>query len=172
VIIVGKFLELVTADCGWEYVKRVNCSGAVLVLVYHTDRDEYLMVEQYRPPVGCRVQEWAAGLIDDGEKPAEAAVRELYEETGVKVAQEELIDLGCVFSGVGITNEEVKLYALEINNNTVIDEPDIQGTEVDHELRRIWVKEIDLYTIKAAKALSVLVRYKAVKHNPDISFPD
>jgi len=169
---VGKYFELVTTESGWEYVKRVNCAGAVLVLVYHTDRDEYLMVEQYRPPVGCRVQEWAAGLIDAGEKPKETAVRELYEETGVRIEQSDLVDLGSIYSGVGMTNEEVRLFAVEINNSTVIEEPHIQGREIEHELRTVWVKEIDLYTIKAAKALSVLVRYKAVKHNPNIAFPD
>ncbi|MGD9807231.1 MAG: NUDIX hydrolase [Deferribacterales bacterium] len=168
----GKFLELVTTESGWEYVRRVNCAGAVIILVYHTDRQEYLMVEQYRPPVGCRVQEWPAGLIDEGEEPIETAVRELYEETGVRITQSDLMDLGSIYSGVGMTNEEVRLFAVEINNSTVIDEPDIQGTEVAHGLRTIWMKETDLYTIKAAKALSVLVRYKAVKHNPDIVFPD
>ncbi|ADD67303.1 NUDIX hydrolase [Denitrovibrio acetiphilus DSM 12809] len=168
----GKFLELVTTDCGWEYVKRVNCPGVVLVMVYHTDRQEYLMVEQYRPPVGCRVQEWAAGLIDKGETPKQAAVRELYEETGVKVTEDRLIDLGRIYSGVGMTDEEVNLFALEIDNSTIIDVPDVKGAEITHELKTVWKKETELYTLKAAKALSVLVRYKALKHNPSISFPD
>lgn len=168
----GKFLELVTAECGWEYVKRVNCLGAALVLVYHTDRDEYLMVEQYRPPVGCRVLEWAAGLIDEGEEPRQAAVRELYEETGVKVCESDLIDLGSVYSGVGMTSEEVRMYAVEINNSTLIEKPDIKGTEIAHKLKTVWVKEKNLYTIKAAKALSVLARYKAIKEYPDIVFED
>lgn len=166
----GKFLELVTTDCGWEYVKRVNCAGVVLVLVYHTGREEYLMVEQYRPPIKCRVQEWPAGLIDDGETPRQAAVRELYEETGVKVTEDKLIDLGKIFSGVGMTDEQVNLFALEIDNNTKIDVPDIQGAEIEHDLTTVWIKETELYTVKAAKALSVLVRYKAIKHNPDIVF--
>jgi len=166
----GKYLELVTSETGWEYVRRVNCPGVVIVLVYHTDRDEYLMVEQYRPPVKARVLEHPAGLIDAGETPQEAALRELLEETGVSVSADELIDLGRVYSGVGMTDEEVDVFAVEINDAMEIKKPDIQGAEIVHELVTKWVKEEDLFKVKASKALSVYVRYKAKKNNPDIVF--
>ncbi|PLX68524.1 MAG: hypothetical protein C0603_05065 [Denitrovibrio sp.] len=168
----GKFLELVTTDEGWEYVKRVNSNGAAIVLVYHTDREEYLMVEQYRPPIGCRVLEMPAGLIDQGESPSETAVREVYEETGVRITQDDLIDLGVVYSGVGMTNEEVNIFAVEINTDTLIEEPAIEGTEIAHGLVTKWLKEEELYLLKAAKALSVFMRYKIKKQNPDMVFPD
>lgn len=167
----GKYLELHTTDGGWEYVRRVNCPGVVIVLVYHMDRGEYLMVEQYRPPVGCRVLELPAGLMDPGESPEEAALRELYEETGVKVSGESLINLGVIYSGVGMTDEEANIFAVEIDSATVIDMPDIQGAEVEHGLVTKWLKEEELYLVKAAKALSVFAKYKAKKANPEIVFP-
>lgn len=167
----GKHLELLTTESGWEYVRRINCPGVVIVLVYHTVREQYLMVEQYRPPVQRRVLELPAGLIDIGETPAQTAVRELYEETGVKITEYELIDLGVIFSGVGMTDEEVNIYAVEINNDTVIEDPDIKGAEVHHKLTTKWITEDELFLVKAAKVLSVYARYKAKKNNPDIIFP-
>jgi len=41
-----------------------------------------LLVEQFRPPVGKATLEFPAGLIDAGETPEQAALRELREETG------------------------------------------------------------------------------------------
>jgi 8-oxo-dGTP pyrophosphatase MutT (NUDIX family) len=41
-----------------------------------------LLVEQFRPPVGKSTLEFPAGLIDAGETPEQAALRELKEETG------------------------------------------------------------------------------------------
>jgi ADP-ribose pyrophosphatase len=41
-----------------------------------------MIIVQYRPPVEAFCVEFPAGLIDEGESPEEAAVRELREETG------------------------------------------------------------------------------------------
>jgi len=46
------------------------------------DSMDTLLVEQFRPPVGKATLEFPAGLIDKGETPQQAALRELREETG------------------------------------------------------------------------------------------
>ncbi len=49
-----------------------------------TSRDEIVMVRQYRHGVRALTLEIPGGIIDPGESPAQAAVRELLEETGYR----------------------------------------------------------------------------------------
>jgi ADP-ribose pyrophosphatase len=83
----GRFLELVR-DGRWEFVRRKNISG-IVVIVAVTDARELVLVEQERPAVGARVIELPAGLAgDEGEETLdEAARRELLEETGYLAAR-------------------------------------------------------------------------------------
>jgi ADP-ribose pyrophosphatase len=81
----GRFARLVAAE-GWEWIERVNTSGAVVIVAVTEDR-ELVLVEQHRIPLGCAVIELPAGLVGDTagsaqEGLAEAARRELLEETG------------------------------------------------------------------------------------------
>ena len=55
---------------------------------------EFLMVRQYRHGSETIEVEFPAGVVDPGEKPLEAAARELLEETGYRAA--ELREIGSV----------------------------------------------------------------------------
>ena len=90
----GKHLKLL-ADGHWEFAERTRATGGVVILAF-TERDELLLVEQFRPPVGKRVISLPAGLTGDGDSAEEAAVsasRELEEETGLVVRVGELIEV-------------------------------------------------------------------------------
>ena len=58
------------------------------------DNAEFIMVRQFRHGSEMVEMEFPAGVIDPGEKPAEAAARELLEETGYHA--EELREIGSV----------------------------------------------------------------------------
>jgi len=58
------------------------------------DDAEFIMVRQYRHGSEMVEMEFPAGVIDPGEKPAEAAARELLEETGYQA--KELREIGSV----------------------------------------------------------------------------
>ena len=57
--------------------------GVILYGVYGHEKDKVVLIRQYRYPLGGYVYEFPAGLVEDGEDMLEAAIREMYEETGL-----------------------------------------------------------------------------------------
>ncbi len=108
----GQHLKLV-ADGTWEFAERTRASGGVVILAFN-ERDELLLVEQFRPPVGKRVISLPAGLTgDEGgpEDPATSALRELEEETGHRATRVHLQAIGP--SSPGLTNEIMTFFRAE-----------------------------------------------------------
>ncbi|TDV36634.1 NUDIX domain-containing protein [Actinophytocola oryzae] len=82
--------------------------GAVAVVALDDD-DRVTLIHQYRHPVGRRLWELPAGLIDHlGEDPVETAGRELVEEVGL--AAEHWSVLLDVAASPGFTDEAVRVY--------------------------------------------------------------
>ena len=73
-------------------------------------------MRQYRPPVGAFVIEVPAGLLEKGEPPEEAALRELEEETGFVAQREDIIPLcggnACYFSAAVSNSSSCVVRAL------------------------------------------------------------
>ena len=72
-------------DPGGFEIRRaiVRHAGSAVMMAVDTRR-HILLVRQYRLPVGADLWELPAGRLDPGEKPLEAARRELQEETGYR----------------------------------------------------------------------------------------
>ena len=67
--------------------------GYVIVFALTEQRD-VVLVRQYKHGIGKELVELVAGAIDEGEEPAQSAVRELSEETGYSAAS---VDYVCSF---------------------------------------------------------------------------
>lgn len=82
--------------------------GAVAVIALDHD-DQVLLIRQYRHPVGMRLFEPPAGLLDHpGEDPLATAERELAEEAGYRADRwDVLVDL---FNSPGGSSEAIRVY--------------------------------------------------------------
>ena len=77
--------------------------GVILYGVYGQEKDQVVLIRQYRYPIDGYVYEFPAGLVEPGEDMLEAGIREMFEETGLEfypVATSQPF-----FMSVGMTDE-------------------------------------------------------------------
>jgi ADP-ribose pyrophosphatase len=124
---------------GHDVVREfVRHNGAVAILATN-EKNEVLLIQQYRHPIRMRDWEIPAGLLDvEGEAPLAAAQRELEEEADL--VAEEWIELGSFFSSPGGSNESIKIFqARGLTASTIVfdrteEEADIVGRWVSLEV--------------------------------------
>ena len=153
----GRYVELVSEN-GWEYVRRNNNSGIVVLIPVTADR-EILLVEQYRPPVHGRVIELPAGLAGDipGEERESfeiAAQRELVEETGFRAGTLEFVWRGPV--SAGLSTEVVDVFRA-----TDLEQVGEGGGDESEDIvvHRVPLAEVESW-LSAAMARGVMVSAK------------
>ncbi len=120
-----------------ELFHRGNC---VAVLLYDANRDEVIIIEQFRigaiqMPDKAWLLEIVAGAIEPGETAEEVAVRESVEEAGCEV--QELIKINDFYTSPGGTSELLSLFCGKVNSENV---GGIHG--LDHEDEDILVKAV------------------------------
>ena len=98
--------DRVTTRSG-ESIREVVEHPEAVVMLALKPNGKVIMEKQFRKPVEGVVFELPAGKMDEGEKPEEAALRELREETGFRA--KDIKYLTKIYSSVGFTDEV--LYA-------------------------------------------------------------
>ena len=129
----------------WEYLSRNNAREVVTVICRSKRYNKYLFIAQPRVPINKIEISFPAGLIDKGETPAKAALRELKEETGYKG---EVIKISELYAkSAGLSDE--KTYFVEC----VVDEKAIQHTEMEdtEDIQSFW--KTPLQFVKMAEEL-------------------
>jgi ADP-ribose pyrophosphatase len=90
------------------YSQVDTCDGAAALII--NDAGEILMIHSVRPAVGEISWEIPRGGIDAGETPAEAAAREVREETSFVVNPNHLLSLGFMHPDTGILSTKLHLF--------------------------------------------------------------
>ena len=134
-------IKLLTGDSAAE--------GVVIYPVLREDPEKIVLIRQYRYPRGDHLYELPAGLIDEGETPDAAAVREMKEETGLSFevyAGGDGAYRRPFFMGAGFTDESCNAvfgYASgTVSRDALEDTESIQVLTADkREVRRILREE-------------------------------
>jgi 8-oxo-dGTP pyrophosphatase MutT (NUDIX family) len=88
---------------------------AILVKVTVTEQAKsyYVLTNQLRFPVGQYCLEIAAGMMDDRGDFGGVAAKELEEELGIKINEDDLRELGAFYPSPGGCDESIQLYSYE-----------------------------------------------------------
>jgi ADP-ribose pyrophosphatase len=141
-VYVGRIIAVRVDDVampGGAQAKRevVEHHGAVAIVALD-DEDQVTLIHQYRHPLGRRIWELPAGLIDFvGEEPVESAKRELVEEVGL--AAEHWSVLVDVAASPGFTDEVVRVFLA--TGLSVVDRELLGDEEADIVARRVPLSE-------------------------------
>ncbi|MCJ1959226.1 NUDIX hydrolase [Novosphingobium mangrovi (ex Hu et al. 2023)] len=126
----GRFITAKTRG-RWEFVGRARGIKAAVILAVD-EEDNVILVDQYRVPLQRRCLELPAGLVGDesdmaDEDPANAAIRELEEETGYRAGIME--NMGEFFSSPGMVSESFTLFRardlVKVGEGGGVDDEDI-----------------------------------------------
>lgn len=159
----GKFLTYYVADFllknnqikSYEFISRDkdlkieefghNLPAGVGMIVYSKNKDKILLQKEFRLACNSWVYTFPAGLIDKGESPSAAAIREVKEETGVSVI--EVIDeLPPCFSSQGTSDEKmVIVYCIgegETKDSSFADEEISSKWYTKEEIKELFKEKV------------------------------
>ncbi|MCR5085359.1 MAG: NUDIX domain-containing protein [Succinivibrionaceae bacterium] len=96
--------------------------NAVSVLPYDPRTDEVVLIEQFRPgalndPVSPWLIEVVAGMIDSGEKPLDAVIRELAEESGIVLGPSDLRYICAIYPSPGGCSERLSMFIASVDTD-------------------------------------------------------
>ena len=101
-------VDEVEIEGGKKSIREVVEHQAAVGILALTEKDEVLLVRQFRYAVGEEVLEVCAGLLEEGEDPKETAEREMQEELGLFPGK--LREIGRFYTSPGFCTELLVLF--------------------------------------------------------------
>jgi len=94
----------ISPETGQPHTFSVIEASSWVNIIPITPAGNVVMIRQYRHGVRRTTLEVPGGIVDDGESPREAAIREMLEETGYVVDDADVSELGSVAPNPAILN--------------------------------------------------------------------
>ncbi len=129
----------------WEIVEAHD---SVSILLYHQEKDVFIVVKQFRPAVYMNNQdgmtiELCAGIVDKNLSLVEIAKEEIEEECGYDVPLENIEKITAFHTSVGFAGSKQTLYYAEVTEEMKVSEG---GGVADEEI------EVITLSMKESKA--------------------
>ena len=116
-----KIYEIVSRN----YIKNINdLSGnivGVTIVAFSEDKEQMLLLKEFRPAVNKYVVNFVSGLIDENEEIEDTIIRELFEETGITKNRIKIDRiLKSSYSSIGMTDEKISLAYVTIKMDGLV----------------------------------------------------
>lgn len=138
----------------WEAVKSFD---SVAVLLFHEEKNCFLLVTQFRPPVylndksKLHTYELCAGIIDKEVSLFQIVKEEIDEECGYNVPLEEIQKITSFYTNVGVSGAIQTIFYAKINDSMKIHEGGgIHNEQI--ELLYLPIEEADDFIYDESKA--------------------
>lgn len=139
-------------------------AGEAVVIMPITEDNELIMVQEARTPIEKIVLTFPAGMIEKGEDPKQAAIRELEEETGylthnIKKIRE-------IHPTIGYSNEKLIIFLakdLEKTHMHLDDTEDIEVVKIPLEEVKKMLDKNEIITASETVALLHYFTYECNK---------
>ncbi len=105
----------------------VQVHDSVSILIYHKQKDAFILVKQFRPPVFLHNEdgytyELCAGIVDKEITLEQIAKEEIDEECGYDVPLEQIERVTSFYTAVGFAGAQQTLYYCEVSDEMKIHE--------------------------------------------------
>lgn len=146
----------------WEIVEAHD---SVSILLYHVQKEAFILVKQFRPAVYMNNQqgmtiELCAGIVDKNLTLAEIAKEEIEEECGYAVPLDKIEKITAFHTSVGFAGSKQTLYYAELTEEMKVSEGGgIEDEEIEVVMLPLEESRAFLYDESIAKSPGLMFAF-------------